>query len=452
MKQISLFIILFVYFSFTQAQEFPKEFEWCVATAGHQIEGDNIHSDWWQWEKTPGHIHNNEKSGKASYHMDRLQEDVNLMASIHVKTYRFSIEWSRIEPQQGQFDEKAIAHYKKEIALLKKKNIKPMVTLHHFVQPHWFTSSGGWERPDSPEIFLKYTEKVVAELGNEVDIWTTFNEPTVLLLGGYIFGVSPPGKSSWNFWTPMVNILKAHAKAYHHLHKMAKQAGRTIQVGIAHHIRPIVAAGFLESIGVPYADYLLNWNIPIAVTTGKLKGVIPRHFLGMTIPFPGEKTFEELKNTQDFIGINYYTREYIDLQFFPLNLIRDPLPHIKEKTVLNWGIDPEGFGEVITLAHKEFPTLPFYITENGLADKDDKYRAKYVVSHLKVLNETMNKLSHPIQGYCYWSLMDNFEWLEGFDPRFGLYEVDYKNKGERKARPSLEVIKNIFKTNTLPDL
>lgn len=443
-----LFSILSHQFATAEVLEFPTNFEWCVATSGHQIEGDNINSDWWDWEQLPGTIRKNEKSGKASYHIERLEEDVKLIKDLGAKTYRFSIEWSRIEPRQGYYDLQAIQHYKREIQLLKQNGIKPFVTIHHFTQPQWFSANGGWKKPDAPELFMKYVEKLEAEFGGEVDRWVTFNEPTVLLMGAHIVGFMPPGDTDLDLWVPMVNILKSHGKAYHYLHTKAKERGKTIQVGMAHHLRPVVGGNWLTHKILSLADYFVNWNIPTALKTGKLVGFGKRKLkIGFRILEYKQTTLDEIKDTQDFLGINYYTREYITFSFKAPYMNRTPLPGLEGTEYLNWGIDPEGFYEVLKKSHELYPHMPFYITENGLTDPSDKHRAKYIVDHLRELYRAMNELHHKVEGYCYWSLMDNFEWQEGFDPRFGLFEVDYNSKGERKARPSVEVVKKIFKTN-----
>jgi beta-glucosidase len=431
-----------------QAQTFPKDFEWCVATAGHQIEGDNIYSDWWHFELKPGAIKNGERSGKASFHIERMEEDVKIMKDLGVKTYRFSIEWSRIEPKQGEFDETAVAHYRRELELLEKAGIRPMVTIHHFVSPQWFAAGGGWRRPDAPELFLRYVKKLDQEFGNKVSLWVTFNEPTVLLIGGYGEGFFPPAEKSWKIWEPAINILKSHALAYRHLHEKAKARGEKIQVGLAHHLRPVESPQWLIKKGVGYANALLNWSLPEALNTGVLHGFEKKDLGIFSIPWPARIELPEIKGTQDFLGINYYTREHITVGIKKPFLFRDPFPGL-EASELYWGLDPEGFYEVFKEAHKRFPKLPFYVTENGLADSKDRWRSNYLVSHLKQMYRAMKELNHPIQGYCHWSLLDNFEWHEGFTPRFGLFEVDYANGGIRRPRPSAEVARRIFRTNSL---
>lgn len=427
---------------------FPADFKWCVATAGHQVEGDNIHSDWWEWEKLPGTIRNGDRSGKASQHIERMDEDVNWMKTLGANTYRMSIEWSRLEPKQGQFDEKAFAYYAREFALLKKNNITPFVTLHHFVQPQWFTQSGGWKRPDSPDVFLNFVKRAEAAFGKDIHFWTTFNEPSVVLMGGFGLGVMPPGDKNWDVWEPSVNILKAHALAYRYLHEQAKARNQKIMVGLAFHLRPLVSKWKILSPIVDYADHLTNWSLPLAVKTGRFHGIQKKHFLGMSIPWPTTIEIPGLTNTQDFLGVNYYTREYISLGLSSPQLRREPLPGLIGTELLNWGIDPEGFYVTLKKAHESFSEVPFFVTENGLNDPQDKYRPDYIRSHLAQLNKAMKEIPITVLGYCHWTLMDNFEWIEGFTPRFGLLEVDYET-GNRKPRPSAEVIKNIFKKNTV---
>ncbi|MBI3556372.1 MAG: glycoside hydrolase family 1 protein, partial [Deltaproteobacteria bacterium] len=147
---------------------FPKDFKWCVATSAHQIEGGNSNSDWWDWESTPGHIKNGDRSGRAPDHWDHLEEDVGLLKDLHVGEYRFSVEWAKIEPQQGVWDMQVVEHYKTELALLRSAGVEPMVTLHHFTLPRWFAQLGGWESAQAPELFARYAAFVLNNIGPEV--------------------------------------------------------------------------------------------------------------------------------------------------------------------------------------------------------------------------------------------------------------------------------------------
>lgn len=447
-RMTQILILLFLAVANGETLSFPPDFQWCVATAGHQVEGDNVNSDWWAWEQLPGKIANGEKSGKAAYHMERLKEDVGLMKDFGVKTYRFSIEWSRIEPKEGEFDQAAVDYYRHELQLLKKAGISPMVTIHHFVQPQWFSASGGFRRADSPELFLRYVQKLDQEFGADINLWVTFNEPTVVLIGGFGLGFMPPGEKGWDYWDYMINILKAHAKAYHFLHAQADARGRKIQVGMAHHLRPGVGSNWLLHQGVKIANFFLTWNIPAAVTSGVVRGFPRVNILGLKIPYYKKMTVDGLKDTQDFIGINYYTREKIALSLKAPYLIRTPLDGMTGSD-LNWGIDPKGFYEVLKICDQMFPKIPFYITENGLADAKDQWRESFVVTHLEELHRAMKDFKHRVEGYCHWSMMDNFEWQEGYTPRFGLFRTNYKKRGERTIKKSAIRVKEIFKSGKL---
>ncbi|MEE2744122.1 MAG: family 1 glycosylhydrolase, partial [Bdellovibrionota bacterium] len=231
-----VFLFLIPSLSFSQTLTFPGNFQWCVATASHQIEGNNTHSDWWEFERRPGTIKNNDKSIKATDHWNRLEEDTQILVDLGVKSYRFSLEWAKIEPKEGQWNKEALEHYKKEILLLKKNNINPMVTLHHFSLPLWFAKKGGWANKLAPQYFQKYVTKVYKHLGDlGVSSWATFNEPTWNLISGYVTGEFPPGKKDIKLLKdPLKGVVLSHGLAYKTLHKLAKN--RPIKVGFVQNL------------------------------------------------------------------------------------------------------------------------------------------------------------------------------------------------------------------------
>jgi beta-glucosidase len=248
----------------------------------------------------------------------------------------------------------------------------------------------------------------------------------------------------------LVGMLKAHVKAYRYLHEQAASRGQKIQVGMAHHLRPGVGSNWLVHQGVRMANYFLTWNIPLAVSSGVVRG-FPRYDLfGIKIPYFKKLKIEGLKDSQDFLGINYYTREKITLGFKAPYFKMGPLDGMTGSD-LNWGIDPKGLYEVLELSHKYFPNLPFFITENGIADAKDQWRQKYTVDHLKEIHRAMTGLPHRIDGYCHWSMMDNFEWHEGFTPRFGIFHTNYEKQGERTLKKSGERIREIYRTGRIED-
>lgn len=419
---------------------FPSNFKWCVATAAHQIEGGNDNNDWWEWEHlVPSRIKNAEKSGLAIDHWNRLSEDTKLLNDLGVQQYRFSIEWSRIEPVEGVFNLEAIEHYKTELNELKKYAITPMVTLHHFTSPLWFTKLGGWSNDESPKMFLKFVQFVNQQLGTKVDQWITFNEPMVMIGGGYVTGVFPPGIKDWNQTiAPLRNILLAHSLAYKELHKNNKA-----MVGIAHHLRIMDPYNKLNPIEWFFAKKLslaFNWTFLNALKNGKIAISIPTK-IKYEIDLP------QLKDTQDFIGVNYYTRDLI--KYSPKD--NEPIAAVTNKKAatsdLHWEIYPEGMYSILKAVSKKFKKLPIFITENGIADHADLQRTQFLKSHLQKVHQAIDEGVN-VQGYCHWSLVDNFEWAEGFTPRFGLYNVDY-NSLKRTPRRSALFYKKIIEKNGL---
>ncbi len=419
---------------------FPKNFNWCVATSAHQIEGGNDKNDWWFWENLkPSKIKNQNKSGRATDHWNRVAEDTKLMVDLGIQQYRFSIEWSRIEPVEGQFDLNAMNHYQEEIDELRNNGIEPMVTLHHFTSPLWFAKAGGWTNDQSPQKFLNFVKYVNQHLGQKVDQWITFNEPMVMIAGGYVSGVFPPGVKHWaSILKPIRNILLSHALAYHELH-----LNNRAQVGIAHHLRIMDPYNKLNPIDWYLANKLskaFNWTFLNALKTGLLSISIPTKI-------NYKETLPQLVNTQDFIGVNYYSRDLVKFTPGENESITIVTNDKSPRSDLNWEIYPKGLGSILKSVNKLFGTLPIYITENGIADKSDLARPEFIKQHLRVLHKSISSGIN-IQGYCHWSLLDNFEWAEGFAPRFGLYSVDYITL-ERTPRESALLYKKIISNNGL---
>jgi beta-glucosidase len=429
-------------FAGTQDVSFPKDFKWCVATSAHQVEGNNEHSDWWQWEQIPGHIKNGDRSGLACDQWGHLSEDVQLMKDLHVKQYRYSVEWAKIEPIQGTWDQKVLDHYKDEVALLRANGIEPMVTLQHFTLPQWVAERGGFAWEGFADAFAKYTQVVFDSFGPQVKDWITFNEPMVVFFAGYVAGTFPPQLHGnlQSLQIPMTNMLSAHAKAYHILHDRAKRAQTQVRVGVAHHLRIFDAESSynpLDLLIASVSDHFFNWALPEAMRTGQLSVHVPL-LISMDVSIP------ELEGTQDFFGVNYYSRDLMSFvphePYFVLHT-----PEKAPKNDLGWEIYPDGMFRILTLIHERFPDLSIAITENGIADSKDAQRPQFIMDHLYQVSKAIQS-GVPVEGYCHWSLLDNFEWDSGFTPRFGLYEMDYSNMS-RKPRPSALLFSKIAGEN-----
>jgi beta-glucosidase len=397
---------------------FPSGFLWGSATSAHQVEGGNF-NDWTEWEKAnanrlaqmaalrqaqgkkwPDYIlerypnplqPENYISGRACDHYNRYEQDFDIARELGQNAHRFSIEWSRIEPEEGKFNEAEIEHYRKAIKSLCERDLEPFVTLWHWTIPLWFRDKEGWLNKKSPEYFSRYAEKIVSALP-EVKFWITLNETNVYSGHGYMKGVWPPQEHSlFDYLRVNHHLSLAHKAAW----KFIKSKNPTSQVGVAHNI--FYFTKFLSF----FRDYIYN------------------HLF-----------LNSIRNYHDFIGINYYHSD------------RDT----KEKSeFLNWSIDPESFNSVLKDASRY--KKPVYVFENGIADAQDEKRAKFIKDHLSFMHKAI-KEGVDVRGYFYWSLLDNFEWDKGFWPRFGLVEIDYKTL-ERHIRPSAYEYAKICKNNKL---
>lgn len=399
----------------------PAAVDFCVSTSAHQIEGDNRNSDWWVFEQVPGSIKKGERSGKATDHLHRFREDIRWMKELGVKRYRFSIEWARLEPALGNWNASAVQWYRDLLAELSRAGIEPIITLHHFTLPQWVRDQGGWEWAEAPERFNRFVETVVSEIAPTVRDWNTFNEPMVHLVTGYVAGVVPPNRRDMNrFALAIRGVLKAHALAYATLHQKSRHS--SVRVGFAHHLRVFSAARWwnpLDHLIAYFLDRAFNWAFIDAVETGNLNLSVPG-MISLSEPIDG------LRATEDFIGMNYYSRDQVRFVF------ENPIPFkllVKEGAQTNdlgWEIYPAGMTELLIEVSRRYPHQSILITENGIADAsmNDLKRIAFIEDHWKAMRVAIDQGAR-VETYCYWSLLDNFEWIEGFDPRFGLLHVNY---------------------------
>ena len=396
---------------------FPHDFLWGTATAAHQVEGGN-YNDWSEWEQSGGRLDvlRDKKldvedfiSGRACDSYNHWEEDLKLVKDLNCKAYRFSIEWSRIEPEEGVWNEKEIRHYREILRSLRKKNIKSFVTLWHWTNPVWAVKDGGWGDKKIVKRFGSFVEKIVDELGSEIDFFVTLNEPLMHIAHGYWTGKFPPNHKKDIFGSIKVfnNLVGAHRLAYKIIHKNIENA----KVGLA------MTSGYFHAAH----KYCLIEKIIVKIA----------HY------FRNEIFIRKTKGAHDFIGVNYYHHDRI--VFYP------PFKKNKNKIVsdFGWEIYPEGIYYVL----KNYARYkkPIYILENGVADRDDHLRKDFIGDHLKYVYKALRD-GVDVRGYFYWSLLDNFEWADGYGMKFGLYEVNRKNF-TRKARPSADYYKEVCKNN-----
>lgn len=406
---------------------FPDYFLFGTATASLQIEGGDKHNNWYRFSEE-----NKTKDGThcivAADHWNRYEEDIDLMKQLNQQTYRMSVEWSRIEPEIGQFNNEALDHYRAELQLLLDNNIRPLVTLHHFSNPIWFEDMGGWANEESVTYFNNFTRKVVFYLGDLVEEWITINEPNVYLEGTYSTGNFPPNKPNFiNFFKGAKHMAGAHIQAYKTIHEIRAEQnfqGET-KVGVANHLRVF---------DVKEDDNAAKWSANI------LNYVFHEIFLESMIhgqfKFPiGNGHYPYGKGTYcDFMGVNYYSRDMINFTWDPLRLFGElTVKEGVETNDLGWEIYPDGLYRVCKKVWDRYH-FPIYITENGICDSEDKQRGNYINNHLKVLKRLIDD-GVGVERYYHWSLMDNFEWDEGLTPRFGIIEIDYETQ-KRTIRES----------------
>ncbi|MDP2943943.1 MAG: glycoside hydrolase family 1 protein, partial [Candidatus Omnitrophota bacterium] len=393
--------------------EFPRNFFWGAATSAYQVEGNNVNSDWWEWEKRVGL---RETSAEACRHYALYKEDFNLARQLNHNAHRLSIEWSRIEPRQGKFCQKELDHYRDVILFLRQINLEPIVTLHHFTNPLWFARLGGWQNKKAPKYFLRYVEKVLEVLGDKVNFWVTINEPTVYIYHGFILGIWPPNqKSLLKAKIVRDNFAVSHMQAYRLIHTVYKKKGLPCPlVGFAQHMQAFVPRS--PSLKNKFAVYLRNrlFNFDLIERLTRRKAL-------------------------DFIGVNYYSRSLVGAG----KSSQESLP--LKKNSLGWDIYPEGLYNLLIKLKKY--RLPLFILENGVCTEDDNLRWEFIYGHLKNIHLAIRE-GAKVLGYIYWSLIDNFEWDKGFGPRFGLIEVDYQNC-QRKIRESARKFALVCKTGRL---
>lgn len=447
---------------------FPVGFLWGVSNSAQQVEGGLTNNSWAQWEKN-GRA---PQVGKAADFYNRYNEDIALAKSLHLNAFRFSIEWSRVEPEQGKFDKKEIEHYRALIRTIRQNGMEPVVTFLHYTLPSWVlsldpkkTAPDGWGNEKTADAFAAYCGRMAKEYAGLVDIYLTMNEPVVDLFASYVIGIFPPGEMGLvdmqtTTHAPLNNMITGHAKAYHAIHKMdtkdADGDGVAAKVSIAHSVMalyPYPPESKKSLDATKRFSHFWNWMFVDAVTQGKLD----ENADGKT---DGENTV--WKNTLDFLGINFYNYEAVVsvrilrpvrgmpclanfLSLFPkgTNPFGCP-PESKSSSEA-----PEGFYKVLMASWERYK-LPILVTENGIVDEEGTRRASYIVRNLTSLHQAMTA-GADIFGYLYWSLTDNYEWGLGYKMPFGLVKIDFNDPNlPRTMRKGSDVYGRIAGLNGIP--
>jgi beta-glucosidase len=414
---------------------YGPRFLWGAATSAHQVEGGNDRNDWWDWEAGEGRIRGGVRSGSASLHWDRYEEDLDLLKALGLNAYRFSIEWSRIEPEAGRYDDAALDHYRRVLEACRARAITPMVTLHHFTNPRWFAAMGGWESRVNLPYFERFARLAGERFGDLVDWWVTVNEPEVYGFYGYASGIWPPGFADRSRALQVIaNLIEGHALAARALRETdrvdADGDGRATWVGAAKHwvfLEPRRGWWAADRLAAGVQHQVFN----VAVAFGLAGGPIDLRLPGAR---PARRPADATRSAADYLGVNYYTRWMVTLTG------KDPRSARRGAPVsdLGWEIYPEGLGRALRECSRF--GLPLVVTESGIADQSDQWRPDFIRSTLRSLDEVCRG-GLDVRGYFHWSLLDNFEWADGHHGRFGLFGVDLGSpEGPRIRRGSADVL------------
>ena len=414
----------------TENNVFPKDFMWGASTASHQVEG-NTYNQWTVWElqnakhlaktaedrlnwipewqkfKAAAETPENYLSGVGIKHTELYKHDLDILQKLNLNAFRFGIEWSRIEPEEGIWSAEAFVYYKNYIQEQLDRGIVPMLNLWHWTMPVWFVEKGGFEKRSNIVFFERFVRKVCAELQiNKLKYIITLNEPNVYASFGYATGEWPPNKKNWfTFFKVYYNLAVAHKRVY----KILKKNDKSLQIGVAAqlaNIQPKRPQNVLDNLATKWMRYAWNW-----------------WFLN------------RIKRYQDYVGFNYYFTDYYSFRQYKgrkNSFFHRDNPGLP-KNDLGWYMEPEGIYPLLVRVDAHY-NKPIIITENGLADADDKNRKWWIEETIIAMERALSE-GIDLKGYYHWSLLDNFEWAYGWWPQFGLVHVDRKTM-KRTVRPS----------------
>jgi beta-glucosidase len=400
---------------------FPKDFFWGGSTASHQVEGGTV-NQWSVWElahaselaknakqslgwvpawddvKQQAEDPNNYVSGKGVDHYNRYKEDFDIAKRLNLNAFRFGIEWSRLEPEEGVWDEKEVEHYRQYIHELNELGLEPFLNIWHWTMPTWFTDKGGFEKAANLRYWRRFVQKIADEYADHVRYIITINEPNVYATFGYVTGEWPPQekniiKGSFVYW----HLVRAHKQAY----KILKNKRAHLQIGIAQQMANIQAKrphNVFDEFSTKIMRYFWNWWF-----------------------------YRRIRNQQDFVGFNYYFTDYYT------GLLKKQNPHLPLND-LGWYMEPEGLYPLLLRTWTRYKK-PIIVTENGLPDAKDEYRQWWLEETILAMERAISE-GVDLRGYFHWSLLDNFEWKYGWWPKFGLVEVDREHDMKRTIRPS----------------
>jgi len=409
------------------SQKFPAKFLWGAATAAHQVEGNNINSDNWLLERAPNTLYQ-EPSGDACDHYHLYEQDINQLADLGFNAYRFSIEWARIEPEKGYFSRAELEHYRRILEVCHKRGLTPLVTYSHFTLPKWFAYQGAWENPESVDLFAAYCQKATQHLGDLISYAATFNEPDIPYLFHWInLPNAPAGMDLSSIMAAQKGGLRQYLNAPQFSSFLIGDAAKTRENMMAAHTKAKAAIKSVRNVPV---------GLTLAMEDDQPEGADSRAAekqADVYIPWL------KLAKGDDFIGVQTYTRSRIAATALPP-------PQGAELTQMGYEFYPESLEHTVRFAAKE-TGVPVIVTENGIATEDDTRRIEYIHRALAGLKRCIDD-GVDVRGYIHWSLLDNFEWIFGYRPKFGLIAVD-RTTQKRTVKQSAVMLGKIAKSNSL---
>ncbi|MFO0547362.1 MAG: family 1 glycosylhydrolase [Polyangiaceae bacterium] len=424
-------------------RSFPAGFLWGAATSHHQVEGGAPRaiepSDWTDWTRAPGRVADGSTADDAcGWWSGRAEEDLSLAHRIGHNAHRLGISWARIEPEPGQFDEAALARYERILGHARSVGLETMVTLHHFSSPRWFAARGGFSKSPSIERFARFVRVAVERLAPVVSRWATFNEPNVYAMMGWGGRRWPPGRGSMLLQQRVAgNLLRAHAAAV----RVARAVSPSASIGIVLNLPRFEPAsgGALDRAVARAQDFAFNG----VMLEGLARGVLGPPISMTRVEVP------DLAGSLDFVGLNFYGR--YEVRFDPLSPMQLFGRHVQAGSIKNEHIDwGEPSGPALTaqlLRLHGALAKPIYVTENGVFDPTDEVRRRFLVDQLGAVHAAIAR-GADVRGYFHWSLVDNFEWAEGFTTPFGLIAID-RRTGARRPRESARLYESIIRSNAL---
>lgn len=425
---------------------FPDGFLWGTASSSYQCEGGNTNNQWYRWEQE-GHILSGDSCGRAANWWENAEQDFELAEQMENSALRLSLEWSRIEPREGVWESAAIERYRLMLQDLRRRHMVPVVTLHHFTEPLWFVERGGFAREENIRYFTRYAAYVTRALGDVCDFWVTLNEPNVYAVQGYQMGEFPPGERDLLLTLRVLhNLMRAHVESFYIIRSQQPQA----RIGYCLHYRlfdPAIPFSPLDRAVAGVQESFFNWSVLKAAEEGSF--AFPFNLLTQPI--------RRALGARDYHGVNYYTREMVRFDphavsdAFGKRFIRPGSVRNDEGLDGNFGeIYPEGLYRVLRQVYQRtHGNKPLYITENGFCDSHDDRRPGAVLEHLAQVHRAINE-GIPVQGYFYWSLVDNFEWNNGWYVRFGLVDLDPITQ-RRVPRRSASMFGEICRANAITE-